>query len=1210
MKFTDQTTPDSRFSTLQCELRFTRAATIDTSCASGRSDVGRRSCLQIGVTAFVAVSLCLLPAFVTAQDSGVKDWDKTTIPDAWRRPPKAVSGERGRWYWYRAQARVPASWKGKTVRIAVEPTDDARAVYINGTQVGGTGVFPPRYRSGLGESHRFEIPAEQIRFGDWNEIAVRTYYLDGRSNFSVAPPALYTDTEGIRMAGSWLIRQGSQIALGQSDLSGKLEPYRYSETQKILDLELFLKRRSGDHDPLTPADSLKRFEVAEGLEVDLVLSEPEIGQPLFVNFDERGRMWVLEYRQYPNPAGLKAISRDQYLRTVFDKVPLPPPHGVKGADRISIHEDTDGDGVLDQHKLFVDGLNIATSFVRGRGGVWVLNPPYLLFYPDANDDDVPDSDPIVHLEGFGLEDTHSVVNSLRWGPDGWLYAAQGSTVSANLIRTGLDKTPQRSMGQLIWRYHPETRTYEVFAEGGGNTFGVEIDDDGTVFSGTNGGDSRGYHYVQGGYARKSFGKHGALSNPYAFGYFPAMKHHKVPRFTHNFVVYGGGALPPEFDGQLFGIEPLQGQVVMSEVSRDGSTFETRDISRPLKTDDQWFRPVDIKVGPDGAIYVCDLHEQRIDHSSHFAGRVATETGRIYRLRAADSRPATQFDYSGHSSTELLKLLKHANRWHRQTAQRLIADRRDRSLIQPILGELDSAHGQYAVELLWALNSSGGLSDAAALKLLFHDEPHVRRWVTRLVCDDHRVAAGLADALVKLATAESYVDVRSQLASSARRLPAEQGLAIVSALLLHDEDASDPHVPLLLWWAVEKQTSGETDSVLKWAEDESLWAHVIYRDHIAERLVRRFAQSGSRRDFLACATLLKAAPEKQQTARLVAAFESGIQGRSLAGMPEELLAALSAAGGGSLELRVRQGDEAAIRELTERLAGRQSTEEKTLVKLIELLAEVRRPELVGELLRVVESTRSGVARLAALGTLQAYDDASIPAKVLERYAELTPEEQEAAQLLLTTRRESARLFVDAVDAGRIDSESVVPAAIRRVSIHDDQELKAALKKIWGDVPGAPTREMQALVDRAQGIIAEAAGNPYSGRDLFRKSCSKCHVLFGSGGQVGPDLTSYKRDDLARMAVNVVNPSAEIREGFENYLVITDDGRVLNGFLADQDNQVVVLRSVDGRNHVIPRSQIDEMKQLPTSVMPSGLLKDLSDAEIRDLFAYLRASQPLP
>ena len=267
----------------------------------------------------------------------------------------------------------------------------------------------------------------------------------------------------------------------------------------------------------------------------------------------------------PFPAGLKMVSHDGVWRAVYDKVPPPPPHHFRGKDKITIHEDTDGDGVFDRHKTFLDGLNIATAVARGRGGVWVLNPPYLLFYPDRDNDDVPDGDPEVHLQGFGLEDTHSVVNSLLWGPDGWLYAAQGSTVTGHVTRPGLErgKEPVHSMGQLIWRYHPETRRYEVFAEGGGNAFGVEIDAKGRIYSGHNGGDTRGFHYVQGGYYQKGFNKHGPLSNPYAFGYFPAMKHNRVPRFTHTFVIYEADALPERYRGLLFGVAPLLNHVVMS-----------------------------------------------------------------------------------------------------------------------------------------------------------------------------------------------------------------------------------------------------------------------------------------------------------------------------------------------------------------------------------------------------------------------------------------------------------------------------------------------------------------------------------------------------------------------------------------------------------------------------------------------------------------------
>ncbi len=182
----------------------------------------------------------------------------------------------------------------------------------------------------------------------------------------------------------------------------------------------------------------------------------------------------------------------------------------------------------------------------GRGGIWVLQPPYLLFYPDADGDDVPDGDPEVHLRGFGLEDTHSVANSLTWGPDGWLYGANGSTTTGN-VSSEVTKNVQWQ-GQRIWRYHPETKVFEIYAEGGGNTFSLDIDAKGRVFSGTNNGSTRGMYYPRGSYGKKGWGKHGPLTNPYAFGFFQHMRHEgDNRRFAQAFCIYEGGLYPEELD---------------------------------------------------------------------------------------------------------------------------------------------------------------------------------------------------------------------------------------------------------------------------------------------------------------------------------------------------------------------------------------------------------------------------------------------------------------------------------------------------------------------------------------------------------------------------------------------------------------------------------------------------------------------------------------
>ena len=219
---------------------------------------------------------------------------------------------------------------------------------------------------------------------------------------------------------------------------------------------------------LSPAESLAKMTTAADLAVDLIASEPDVAQPTHISFDERGRMWVAQYRQYPYPAGVKMVSRDKYYRSKYDRVPPAPPHHDRGRDVITVHEDTDGDGVFDKTKVVLDGLNMANAALRGHGGMWVMQTPYLLFYPDANGDDIPDADPEVRLAGFGLEDTHSVANGLAWGPDGWLYGAQGSTTTSRVVRPGVDPPDFAGVyheGCMVWRYHPRDEGVRDFRRG-------------------------------------------------------------------------------------------------------------------------------------------------------------------------------------------------------------------------------------------------------------------------------------------------------------------------------------------------------------------------------------------------------------------------------------------------------------------------------------------------------------------------------------------------------------------------------------------------------------------------------------------------------------------------------------------------------------------------------------------------------------------------
>ena len=247
--------------------------------------------------------------------------------------------------------------------------------------------------------------------------------------------------------------------------------------------------------------------------------------------------------------------------------------------------------------------------------------------------------------------------------------------------------------------------------------------------------------------------------------------------------------------------------------------------------------------------------------------------------------------------------------------------------------------------------------------------------------------------------------------------------------------------------------------------------------------------------------------------------------------------------------------------------------------------------------------------AALGALQQYDDAAIGERVAGALPRLPSEGQTAAFVLLGSRPSWAAALLEAVDAGTIAKQTVPQDTLRRVKLYSGDRTVELFRKHWGDGQPQPSAELQQKIQALAGVMHNGSASPYEGQKVFSMACAVCHKLFGQGGQIGPDLTTYKRDDVDVMLLNIVNPSAEVREGYENYLVSTRDGRTLSGFLADKDQRVIVLRALDGENSVIPQDQIVSMKSTGLSLMPEGLLDILQEQQVRDLFAYLRSTQPL-
>lgn len=1004
------------------------------------------------------------------------------------------------------------------------------------------------------------------------------------------------------------------IHLQSCDDSPSSEMDRYAANEEVA---RFMENYEGrgvltdpDSKPTPPDEVVDHFRFADDLSLELVLSEPEINQPLQISFDQRGRLWVVQYHQYPYPEGLKITAIDNHTRVQFDKVPEAPPKGAKGADKISFFEDTNGDGQYDKATDAITGLNIATAVALGRGKIWVLNPPYLLAFPDQDGDGLPEGDPEVHLDGFGLEDTHAVANSLTWGPDGWLYGAQGSTTTAN-VSSSVSKNVS-FLGQAIWRYHPVSEVFEIFAEGGGNNaFNVEFDSKGRLFSGTNAYD-RGPYYKQGGYYIKSWGKHGPLTNPYAFGYLPNMPlEGEKLRFTHSLIKYEGGALPEKYNDLMFAINPLHNLVQLTAFEKKGSSFTNLDREVVLETDDKWFRPVDVKLGPDGAVYISDWYDSRLSHVDPRDTWHKT-SGRIYRLGSKEEKESlASFDLSTYSNPELLDLFSNKNKWFRQQALRQLGDRKDLSAVPLLLQLMEAGSGQEALEALWGIHLSGGFTDAVAIKALKHSDPYVRMWAVRLLGDERNVSEEIAGQLSTLGSNEPHPEVRSQLASTAKRLSSGYTFAILNNLLLNYDDVDDPDIPLLIWWAMESKAISDREGILRFLAKPEMWNHPLVKKVILHRLMQRYTMEGGEENFAVCARLLDLAPSKEHAQILIGGLQEGLLGRDLVELPSTLLKALEKfgdeLGDAPLTLALRQGDETALTEALKIMADN-NAELGVRLSYIQVVGEINQAAVIPELIKLVRNGQSpAVVKQAALHALQAYNDEGIGQAIAKAFPAFRDNAfvRDGGISLFASRTPWAMDFLAEVDQSKtINKNDVSYHLARRFKLLQDPGVDKIVDRIWPDARLVSSEEKTDRINRYGKVISSGNGDLVEGRVLFLSNCGLCHQLNGEGGILGPELTGYDRSNPEYLLLHTVDPNADIREGYEVQRIVTVDGRTLEGRIKTQSGGTMTFEPpLGGKATTLSKDRIKEMEVQQTSFMPERLLETLTDQEIRDLFSYL-------
>ncbi len=977
---------------------------------------------------------------------------------------------------------------------------------------------------------------------------------------------------------------------------------------------------------LSPDEAVKRMKVADGFEVSVVASEPLVRQPVAIEFDDRGRLWVIQYLQYPNPAGLKRVQVDRFSRTKYDRVPEPPPKGPRGADRITILEDIDGDGRMDRGRDFIDGLNLTTGIAFGHGGVFVLNVPYLLFYPDKNRDDVPDAEPEVLLSGFGMEDAHSVANSLTFGPDGWLYGCQGSTVTANV--RGIE------FQQGVWRYHPLTRAFELFCEGGGNSWGLDFDRSGQLLYSTNWGGHVLLHGVQGAYLVKAFAKHGALHNPHAYGFFDHVPHKNFRggHVTVGGIVYQGDSFPESFRGKYIAGDLLGHGVYWHDIEPRGSTFQTAHGGELLIANDTWFAPTDVTMGPDSAIYVSDWHDSRMAHPDPDA-EWDRSNGRIYRIAPKGTKPAAPIDFAKLSNDELLKLHSHRSQWYVRHARQELARRsppqhdarasgqpaKDHSLARRANVEklqqaaLTNTDETAALEALWTLHVCGGFNEALAFKLLDSPYAAVRIWTVRLLGDPKQaVSTEMAHHLDDFAETDPSVHVRQQLACTAARLPANQAMPIINANINRDIDNADPYLPLLWWWAVERHSVSGRDEVMKRFVRPSLWKSKLGRETLLPRLVRRYTAEGTAADHASCLQLLRAAPNDDERDRLLVPLLAGWRDAPR-GMPatksvdlEEFVVSRWRAKPEDSTLLsfalVLKHRPAYDRTLKECLNSQADTNRR--VALLTLLSDVVEPESAESLLLLALSpTEPEAVREVALVAVSRIGDESVTSRILAELPKFSAKLNARAIDLLLGRKPSAAALLKSVDRGLLKASNIPVDQVRRVALFEDRDLDALVTKHWGKLGAATREEKLAEVRRLNNDLHAAGGNTVAGQAAFKKLCATCHQFRGEGTKLGPNLTTANRKDRDYLLISLIDPSVVIRKEFLSHIVQMRDGRVLNGLIVERSDAGLTLANAKNERVTLAVADIEELRESPVSLMPDDQYKQLKPQELRDLFAYL-------